>query len=56
MFFQKVSFHDHNPGKCNKKNHGQLIIVKDRQDNEKLLVCAEEKSVYLWKPTDGKVE
>jgi hypothetical protein len=30
-------------------------MVKDRQDNDKLLVCAEENKVYLWKTTDGKL-
>ena len=30
-------------------------MAKDRQDNDKLLVCAEENKVYLWKATDGKV-
>jgi hypothetical protein len=30
-------------------------MAKDRQDNDKLLVCAEENKVYLWKTTDGKV-
>ena len=30
-------------------------MVKDREDNDKLLVCAEENNVYLWEATDGKV-
>ena len=30
-------------------------MVKNREDNDKLLVCAEENKVYLWKATDGKV-
>ena len=30
-------------------------MVKDRENDDKLLVCAEEKSVYVWKATDGKV-
>jgi hypothetical protein len=30
-------------------------MVKDRDDNDKLLVCAEKNKVYLWKATDGKV-
>ena len=55
ILFQKVSLEGYNPGECNKENHGKLIIVKDRQDNDKLLVCAEENKVYLWKTTDGKV-
>ena len=32
-------------------------MVKDRDNNDKLLVCAEEKRAgYLWKTTDGKVD
>jgi hypothetical protein len=30
-------------------------MVKNRVDNDKLLVCAEENKVYVWKATDGKV-
>ena len=30
-------------------------MVKDRENNDKLLVCAQENNVYLWKTTDGKV-
>jgi hypothetical protein len=30
-------------------------MVKNSEDNDKLLVCAEENKVYLWKATDGKV-
>ena len=29
-------------------------MVKNRENNDKLLVCAEENKVYLWKATDGK--
>ena len=30
-------------------------MVKDREDNDKLLVCAKQNNVYLWEATDGKV-
>jgi hypothetical protein len=29
-------------------------MIKNRENNDKLLVCAEENKVYLWKATDGK--
>ena len=54
-FFRKSVSKVITQGICNETNHGNLIMVKDRENNDKLLVCAEEKSVYLWKTTDGKI-
>ena len=50
---KKISVQGYNPGECNYGSHGKLVLVKDRRDNDKLLVCVEENGVYLWKPTDG---
>jgi hypothetical protein len=28
--------------------------VKDRENNDRLLICAEENDIYNWKTTDGE--
>ena len=43
----------HDPGPCNSSNHGYFNIVKDREMNDKLLVCSENKGVYQWIVSDG---
>ncbi|CAB4015633.1 Hypothetical predicted protein, partial [Paramuricea clavata] len=43
----------YDPGKCNQSNHARFIVVKDRENNDRLLICAEENDVYNWKTTDG---
>ena len=42
------------PGPCNKDNHGKLKLVKNREDDDRLLVCLQEKRVFNWKATDGE--
>ena len=49
-----MSIRGYHPGICDKRNHGKLTMVKDREENDKLLVCAKENKVYIWKTTDGK--
>jgi hypothetical protein len=29
-------------------------MVKDREENDKLLVCSQVNKAYVWKTTDGK--
>ena len=49
-----MSVKGYDPGKCDQDSHGKLIMIKDRQNKDKLLVCAEENQGYIWKTTDGK--
>ena len=46
----------YDPGKCNQSNHATFIVVKDRENNDRLLICAEENDVYNWKTTDGEFQ
>ncbi|XP_028391550.1 uncharacterized protein LOC114516313 isoform X2 [Dendronephthya gigantea] len=43
----------YDPGSCTKKERGLLTLIKDRSNNDKLLICKEENGVYAWKTTDG---
>ncbi|XP_028413259.1 uncharacterized protein LOC114536107 [Dendronephthya gigantea] len=43
----------YDPGSCSKKERGLLKLIKDRSNNDKLLICAEQNAVYGWKTTDG---
>ncbi|CAB4043773.1 Hypothetical predicted protein, partial [Paramuricea clavata] len=43
----------HDPGKCSKSSHGELILVKDRENRDTVLICTEDNGVYSWKTTDN---
>ena len=43
----------YDPGSCSKSNHGELILVKDRENRDTILVCTEDKGIYSWKTTDN---
>ncbi|XP_028404228.1 uncharacterized protein LOC114526893 [Dendronephthya gigantea] len=43
----------YDPGPCNDTSHGSLVLVKDRDDDEVILVCTKNKDGYRWKSTDG---
>ncbi|XP_028405295.1 uncharacterized protein LOC114527801 [Dendronephthya gigantea] len=43
----------YNPGTCAKANRGELVLVKDRENKDTILVCTEDEGVYTWKTTDG---
>ena len=45
----------HDPGTCAKTNHGALILVKDRENKDAIVICTEEEGVYRWKTTEGLV-
>lgn len=50
-----LKLHGHNPaGICNKTNHGKLKLVKNREDEDSLLICSQIKGVFKWKTTDNK--
>ena len=42
----------HDPGICNISRRGKLVLVKDRNDNDKLLVCVKGRK-YYWSMLDG---
>lgn len=41
------------PGSCDKSNHADEVLVRDRENKEKILICTEENGIYLWRTTDG---
>ena len=45
----------HNPGNCSEPNHGEIILVKDRENKDTILVCTEDNGNYAWKTTDSKL-
>ena len=44
----------YDPGLCDEKAHGQQVLVKDKTDEEIILICVKDKGVYHWRPTFGK--
>lgn len=53
-YFQSVKILDGNdPGSCDESNHGAEVLIKDREDNERLLICADNNDGFVWKATDG---
>ena len=55
LFCQMVTVRNtHDPGKCSKSNHGELILVKDRENRDTVLICTEDNDVYSWKTTDSE--
>lgn len=47
---------DYDPGSCNQTRHGHEVLVKNRAEQETVLVCTKDKNVYKWMSTDGKIE
>ena len=45
----------YDPGSCSKTEGGSLKLIKNRLNNDKLLICTEERGVYAWKTTDGNI-
>ena len=45
----------YDPGSCSTSNHGELILVKDRENKDTILVCTEDNGVYNWKTTDSEL-
>lgn len=44
----------YDPGSCSQANRGQLKLIKDRQDNDKLFLCSKYNKQYIWTSSDGK--
>ena len=55
LFQQKLTVRkSHDPGNCSESNHGEMILVKDRENKDTILVCTEDNGNYAWKTTDSK--
>lgn len=55
FFEQKLTVRQsHDPGNCSQSNHGEIILVKDRENKDTILVCTEDNGNYAWKTTDSK--
>ena len=45
----------YDPGPCEKKTHGKEVLVKNRADEENIVICVKDRGVYQWKSADGKL-
>jgi hypothetical protein len=45
----------YDPGSCKNETHGNEVLVKNRADEEKIVICVKDKGVYQWRSTDGKL-
>lgn len=53
-FFQLNEKNPNDPGKCNSSNHGRMKLVRDRNGDERTIICnKDESNSYLWKSIDG---
>ncbi|XP_028405278.1 uncharacterized protein LOC114527785 [Dendronephthya gigantea] len=43
----------YDPGTCARSNRGELVLVKDREDKDAIVMCTEDKGIYSWKTTEG---
>ncbi|CAB4025356.1 Hypothetical predicted protein, partial [Paramuricea clavata] len=43
----------YDPGSCNQQSHLKEVLVKDRNDDDKILICVRENNVYKWTSLDG---
>ncbi|CAB3981611.1 Hypothetical predicted protein [Paramuricea clavata] len=41
------------PGQCGKFNHGEMKLVQDRLGADRVLICTDKNSMFLWKTIDG---
>ena len=56
LILQKIKvLKGNNPGVCSKKNSGEVMLVRDRQDKHKLLICTNDNGVFGWRTLDGMV-
>ena len=44
-----------NPGICSQNNSNEVILVVDRENNRKLLICTNDNGKYAWRTLDGTV-
>lgn len=48
------ALNSYDPGTCDDKKHGHEVLVKDRDDEEIILICVKNRGVYQWRPMDGR--
>ncbi|XP_028393585.1 uncharacterized protein LOC114517928 [Dendronephthya gigantea] len=41
------------PGQCDQSNHGEIKLVQDRLGADRVLICTEETTEFLWQTIDG---
>jgi hypothetical protein len=46
---------DYDPGPCKNETHGEEVLVKNRDDEEKVVICVMDKGTYQWESPDGKL-
>jgi hypothetical protein len=52
---QRIPVVKGDPGPCKKKTHGKEVLVKNRADEEKVVICVKDKGAYQWESTDGEL-
>ena len=45
----------YDPGPCKNETHGKYVLVKNRADEEIVVICVKDKGIYHWKSMDGKM-
>lgn len=44
-----------NPGVCSRNNSNEVILVVDRENKRKLLICSNNNGKYAWRTLGGMV-
>ena len=42
-----------NPGLCSRNNSNDVILVVDRENKRKLLICTKDNGKYAWRTLGG---
>ena len=48
-----IIINDSDPGQCDKSNHGDQVLVLDRNNMEQVLTCSIDNGVYKWTTAGG---
>ena len=48
-----IVINDSDPGQCDKTNHGDQVLVLDRNNMEQVLTCSIDNGVYQWTTAGG---
>ena len=43
----------YDPGKCTEKKRGNFVVVKDRNDDDQIVVCVQRHGRYRWDMING---
>lgn len=44
---------DIDPGQCDQSNHASQVLILDRENKEKILICTKNNGVYQWETLGG---